>query len=102
MVTYSFTLTAHLAFSIGVSTTIMIAVTILGLKTHGLKFFNLFLPGGTPTVLIPFLVIVEALSYSVRCISLGARLSANLISGHSLLTILGTFLSNRSFLKTYF
>jgi F-type H+-transporting ATPase subunit a len=63
----------------------------LGLVLHALKFFALFLPEGTPLVLVPLLALIELISYIAKGLSLGIRLGANLISGHLLLLILAGF-----------
>nr|CCW77450.1 putative ATP synthase, subunit 6 [Lachancea mirantina] len=89
MIPYSFALSAHLVFIISLSTIIWLGVTITGLYKHGLVFFSLFVPTGTPLPLVPLLVLIELLSYFARAISLGLRLSANIMSGHLLLLILG-------------
>jgi F-type H+-transporting ATPase subunit a len=52
--------------------------------------FNLFLPGGTPLPISPFLTIIEFISYIARVLSLSIRLFANMMSGHALLKILIT------------
>ena len=52
-VPYSFTITTSIMVSIGLSFTILIAVTILGLSIHRLKFFSYFVPSGTPLALVP-------------------------------------------------
>jgi F0F1-type ATP synthase membrane subunit a len=49
---------------------------------------NLFLPSGAPLAIMPFLVIIEAVSYIARVFSLSVRLFANMMSGHALLKIL--------------
>lgn len=77
LVPYSFTTTAQLVLTIALSTTILIAVTIIGLVRHGLVFFSYFVPAGTPLGLVPLLVTIESLSYFARALSLGLRLSAN-------------------------
>jgi F-type H+-transporting ATPase subunit a len=48
----------------------------------------LFLPGGAPAAIIPFLPAIEAVSYFARVVSLSVRLFANMMSGHALLKIL--------------
>jgi F0F1-type ATP synthase membrane subunit a len=52
---------------------------------------SLFLPSGAPIILAPLLVVIEAVSYSFRIISLALRLFANMMSGHCLLKILAGF-----------
>ena len=78
--------------SIGLSFTILIAVTILGLSIHRLKFFSYFVPSGTPLALVPLLVLIEMVSYLARAFSLGIRLFANVVAGHTLMKILASFL----------
>jgi F-type H+-transporting ATPase subunit a len=89
---YNFTVTTSLIVSIGLSFTIFIGVTLLGLIVKKLSFFSTFVPDGTPLGLVPLLATIELVSYSARAFSLGIRLFANLVAGHSLLKILSTFL----------
>jgi F-type H+-transporting ATPase subunit a len=91
-VPYSFTITTSVIVSIGLSFTILIGVTILGLSIHKLHFFSFFIPSGTPLALVPLLVLIELISYLARAFSLGIRLFANVVAGHTLLKILSTFL----------
>ncbi|CAG8725617.1 16557_t:CDS:2, partial [Acaulospora colombiana] len=87
----NFTSTAHFALAIGLSCTVLIGVTYLGLAVHGLAFFRLFVPAGTPLALVHLLVVIESISYLARAVSLGLRLSANMLSGHVLLNLISTF-----------
>jgi F-type H+-transporting ATPase subunit a len=91
LVPYSFTPTSHLIMTIGLSSALLMTVTIIGLVRHGLVFFSYFVPAGTPFTLVPLLVIIELISYLARALSLGLRLSANMIAGHSLLKIFSGF-----------
>lgn len=93
MTLYSFTLTSHIlvTFTLGVSS--FLGLTILGFFLQKLAFFNLFIPKGIPTALIPILLVVEIISYVSRALSLSIRLFANLMSGHTLLHILAFFSS---------
>lgn len=88
MIPYSFALTSHLVFIVSLSTIIWLGATILGFYKHGLVFFSLFVPTGTPLPLVPLLVLIELLSYIARAISLGLRLMANILAGHLLMIIL--------------
>jgi len=89
---YSFTITTSIILSVGLSFTIFIGVTLIGLFKHGLHFFSFFVPSGTPLFLVPVLVLIEVISYLARALSLGVRLFANMTAGHTLLKILSTFL----------
>ena len=89
---YSYTVTTSIIVTLSLSFTILIGVTVLGLYIHKVKFFSYFIPSGTPLALVPLLVLIELLSYSARAFSLGIRLFANMVAGHTLLKILSTFL----------
>jgi len=91
-VPYSYAITSSIVVSIGLSFTIIIGVTILGLSIHKIHFFSFFIPAGTPLALLPLLVLIELISYIARAFSLGIRLFSNITAGHTLLKILSTFL----------
>ena len=85
----AFTFTSHLAVTFAMSAFIFIGVTIIGLITHGLKFFSLFFPHGAPIASAPVLIPIEIISYFSRPISLSVRLFANMTVGHVLLKVIG-------------
>ncbi len=85
----AFTFTSHLAVTFAMASFIFIGVTIIGLITHGLKFFSLFFPHGAPIVSAPILIPIEIISYFSRPISLSVRLFANMTVGHVLLKVIG-------------
>lgn len=47
-------------------------------------------PLGTPSFLIPIIVIIETVRNVIRPITLSIRLAANMVAGHLLLTLLGS------------
>lgn len=94
MIPYSFAATSHFILTFSVSFTVVLGATILGFSKHGFKFFSLFVPAGCPLGLLPLLVLIEFISYLARNVSLGLRLSANILSGHMLLNILAGFCYN--------
>jgi len=94
MVPYSFASTSHFILTFFLSFTVVLGATILGFNKHGFKFFSLFVPAGCPLGLLPLLVLIEFISYLARNVSLGLRLSANILSGHMLLNILSGFCYN--------
>lgn len=91
LIPYSFTATAHFALTLGFSVTIVLGVTLLGFHRHGLHFFSIFVPVGTPLALVPMLVLIETISYLARAFSLGIRLGANMLAGHVLLNLIASF-----------
>ncbi|KAF8084642.1 hypothetical protein N665_0709s0019, partial [Sinapis alba] len=60
-------------------------------KDMGFIFFSFLLPAGVPLPLAPFLVLLELISYCFRALSLGIRLFANMMVGHSLVKNLSGF-----------
>lgn len=92
MIPYSFAISAQLVAILSFSISLWIGLVILGFAKHGLGFFALFVPSGTPLPLVPVLVLIETLSYTSRAISLGLRLSANILSGHLLMLIIGSLI----------
>ena len=91
MIPYSFTTTSHLVVTFGLSLSLFIGVTQVGFENHGLHFFSFLLPKGAPLILAPLLVVLELVSYAFRAISLGVRLFANMMAGHTLVKILCGF-----------
>jgi F-type H+-transporting ATPase subunit a len=55
------------------------------------KFFKFFVPEGVPVPLLIILVPIEVLSYFVRPVSLSVRLFANMLAGHTMLKVFGSF-----------
>nr|YP_010322737.1 ATP synthase F0 subunit 6 [Azoriella bayeri]UKP87369.1 ATP synthase F0 subunit 6 [Azoriella bayeri] len=88
---YVFTPTAHIVVTFGLSLSILMAVTILGISQHRWDFASMFMPSGAPLALAPLLIFTETLGYLTRAISLGVRLAANLSAGHLLFAILASF-----------
>jgi ATP synthase subunit 6 len=91
LIPYAFTPTTHLVLTFTLSFTIFIGVTLIGFNIHGIRFFEFFLPPGVPYAISPLLVLIELISYIFRGISLGVRLFANMMAGHTLLTIFSGF-----------
>jgi F-type H+-transporting ATPase subunit a len=69
-------------------------VLIVGFWRHGLGFFKLFVPHGTPLPMIPLIFPIEFISFWVRPFSLGLRLFVAMIAGHILMEVFGSFIVN--------
>jgi F-type H+-transporting ATPase subunit a len=69
-------------------------VLVVGFWKHGLKFFSLFVPHGTPAPLLPLIVPIELISFLVRPFSLALRLFVAMIAGHILVEVFGNFIVN--------
>ena len=92
MFPYSATITSHLILTLYFSLAFFIGSNFIGFCFHKQGFFILFLPEGVPLIIIPFLIIIEYISYISRIFSLAIRLFANMLSGHILLKILISFI----------
>ena len=91
MLPYSFTVTSHIAVTFSLAIFVFIIITLVGLLKHGLHFFSLFLPNGTPLWLAPLMIMIELFAYLARPVSLSLRLAANMIAGHVLLKVIAGF-----------
>lgn len=69
-------------------------VLIVGFWRHKLHFFSLFVPHGTPMVMVPLIFVIEVISFLVRPFSLGLRLFVAMIAGHILMEVFGSFIVN--------
>jgi F-type H+-transporting ATPase subunit a len=91
IVPYTFTPTAHIIVGLGMSVSILIGVTLLGIENYGSNYLAMMMPGGSPLVLALFLVAIEFISQLAKGVSLGVRLAANITAGHLLFAILSGF-----------
>lgn len=91
MVPYTFTVTSHIIITFALAAVVFLGVTVLGFVVHGAKFLNFFVPHGVPKVLLPFIVVIEIISYLTRPMSLSVRLFANMMAGHTMLAVFGGF-----------
>jgi F-type H+-transporting ATPase subunit a len=88
---HPFTVTAQFTFT-GVMALISFAIVlVVGFWKHGLHFFSLFVPHGTPKLMIPLIFCVELISFLVRPFSLGLRPFIAMFAGHILLDVFGAF-----------
>lgn len=87
---YIFTASRHLRFSLSLSLSIWISMILFNIWHFINDFFSHLTPQGTPIILMPFIVLIESISLIIRPITLAIRLTANIIAGHLLLTLLGS------------
>nr|AHZ89293.1 ATP synthase F0 subunit 6 [Pararge aegeria aegeria]AJG02539.1 ATP synthase F0 subunit 6 [Pararge aegeria] len=86
---YIFTSTSHLNLSLTLSLTLWLSFMIYGWINNTQHMFIHLIPQGTPSILMPFMVMIETISNIIRPGTLAVRLTANMIAGHLLLTLLG-------------
>ncbi|SDB72323.1 F0F1 ATP synthase subunit A [Belnapia rosea] len=88
---YAFTFTSHIAVTFALAALVFVVVTVVALAIHGTHFFSYFFPEGAPKALAPLIIPIEIISYLSRPISLSVRLFANMVAGHVMLKVFGTF-----------
>ncbi|MGE3769701.1 MAG: F0F1 ATP synthase subunit A [Bdellovibrionales bacterium] len=83
----SFTVTSQIIVTFAMAAFVFLMVTVTGFLKHGIHFFHLFVPKGSPAVLLPILFVLELFSFLIRPFSLSIRLFANMLAGHILMKV---------------
>lgn len=91
MIPYTLTITSFALTTFSLSLMSFLGLNLIALSLHRSKLVDLFLPSGAPLIMSWFLIILETISYFVRVLSLAIRLFANMMAGHALTKILGSF-----------
>jgi F-type H+-transporting ATPase subunit a len=85
------TFTSHLVVTLALSMLIFVHVNVVAFRKQGWGVLRLFLPAGTPMFVAPVFVLVEAISYLFRPLTLGFRIFANIVAGHIMLKLFADF-----------
>nr|AHZ01516.1 ATP synthase 6 [Clonopsis felicitatis]AHZ01520.1 ATP synthase 6 [Clonopsis felicitatis] len=94
---YIFTSTSHLTMTLTLALPLWLSFMLFGCMKNTESMFMHLVPTGTPSVLMPFMVCIETISNVIRPGTLSVRLTANMIAGHLILTLLGNTTMNVSF-----
>nr|YP_009526699.1 ATP synthase F0 subunit 6 [Cacoplistes rogenhoferi]AXY63902.1 ATP synthase F0 subunit 6 [Cacoplistes rogenhoferi] len=86
---YIFTTSSHLTFTLSLALPMWLSFMLYGWINNTQYMFAHLVPQGTPPILMPFMVCIETISNLIRPGTLAVRLTANMIAGHLLLTLLG-------------
>nr|YP_010128175.1 ATP synthase F0 subunit 6 [Tropidothorax cruciger]QPP20744.1 ATP synthase F0 subunit 6 [Tropidothorax cruciger] len=89
LIPYVFTSTSHLSCSLALALPMWLSIILFGWINKTNHMFSHMIPTGTPAMLMPFMVIIETISNLIRPGSLAVRLTANMIAGHLLMSLLG-------------
>ena len=89
---HPFTATSHFTVTGVLAILSFSIVLIVGFGKHGLRFFKLFVPHGTPIPVLLLVVPIEMVSFMVRPFSLALRLFVAMTAGHILLKVLAGFI----------
>lgn len=85
-----FTSSRHLRFCLSISMSMWLGLIFNRLYNYFNNLCTHLTPHGTPIIIIPFIVIIESIRLIIRPITLRVRLTANIIAGHLLLTLIGS------------
>ncbi len=91
---HPFTVTSHLTITAVLAVVSFSVVLIVGFWKHGLHFFSLFVPHGTPWWLLWLIPAIELFSFLIRPFSLALRLFVAMTAGHVLMKVLAGFVIN--------
>nr|AIE15926.1 ATPase subunit 6 [Dipturus chilensis]AWO66434.1 ATPase subunit 6 [Dipturus chilensis] len=87
---YTFTPTTQLSLNMAFALPLWLTTVLIGMLNQPTIALGHLLPEGTPTPLIPVLIIIETISLFIRPLALGVRLTANLTAGHLLMQLIAT------------
>nr|UZF66143.1 ATP synthase F0 subunit 6 [Neodiprion qinghaiicus] len=85
---YIFTSTSHLTISLTLSMNLWLMNMFFGWMKNTNHMFIHLVPQNTPSLLMPFMVMIESISNFIRPMTLAVRLTANIIAGHLLMTLM--------------
>jgi F-type H+-transporting ATPase subunit a len=88
MIPGSYTVTSQIIVTAVFSFLVYGLSLVMGFLLHGVKYFGVLVPPGTPGWLVPLMIPIEIMSQVARPISLAVRLFANMTAGHVLLGVL--------------
>ncbi len=94
LVPYAFTVTSQIIVTFALAILVIGVVLVYGFVKHGTHFLRLFVPSGLSPALLPFIVLIEVISFVSRPISLSVRLFANMLAGHITLKVFGAFVAS--------
>jgi F-type H+-transporting ATPase subunit a len=91
MFPYWFAPTSQIIVTATMALMVFATVVVVGFAKNGLKFLKLFVPSGVPILILPFVVLIEVISFFSRPLSHAVRLWANVLAGHLVLKVFAGF-----------
>jgi len=92
-----FSLTSHVVITLPLALIAWLSINLIGWLKNTNHMLSHLVPQGTPIALMSFIVLIELTRSLIRPITLCVRLTANIIAGHLLITLLGNALIRTSF-----
>ena len=87
---HPFTVTSHIIVTFALAIFVFLMVIVIGVAKQGVHFFSLFVPK-VPAPMLLLMVPIEIFSFLSRPVSHSVRLFANMMAGHTMLYVFGTF-----------
>nr|UZG66059.1 ATP synthase F0 subunit 6 [Aquatica wuhana] len=87
---YIFSTTSHLVLTLTLGLPMWMSLMIYGWFNNTIHMFAHLVPQATPSILMPYMVCIETITNIIRPGTLAIRLTANMIAGHLLLTLMGS------------
>nr|YP_009118003.1 ATP synthase F0 subunit 6 [Tchangsinaia piscicula]AJE75791.1 ATP synthase F0 subunit 6 [Tchangsinaia piscicula] len=91
MIPNVFSPTSHLSLTFVLALMVWFCLVFSGWVYSWESSAGHLVPAGSPTALIPLLVLIESVSILIRPITLGVRLAANITMGHLMLHVIGEY-----------
>nr|YP_009002074.1 ATP synthase F0 subunit 6 [Pseudocellus gertschi]AGL11936.1 ATP synthase F0 subunit 6 [Pseudocellus gertschi] len=91
---YTFTASSHLCISTSLALTAWLSLNMFAWIKKTNHMLTHMLPLGTPTSLMMFMVCIETISNIIRPLTLAVRLTANMIAGHLLISLISSSMMN--------
>ncbi len=88
---WTFTPTAQLAVTATLALLTFFSVIIVGIIKNGFGIYKLFVPSGMPLIMVIVMVPIELISFLARPLTLAMRLFGNMLGGHVVMYIFGSF-----------
>nr|UPL66054.1 ATPase subunit 6 [Cyrtorhinus sp.] len=95
---YIFTSSSHLSYTLSLALPMWVSMMMFGWINKTQEMFAHLIPKGTPAILMPFMVLIETISNLIRPGSLAVRLTANMIAGHLLMSLLGNNMTESNYI----
>jgi len=84
----TYTVTSQIMVTALFAIVVYVISLVVGFMVHGLHFFSILVPPGTPGWLLPLMIPIEVVSQVARPVTLAVRLFANMTAGHTILIVL--------------
>ena len=83
----SYTVTSQVAVTALFGVMVYVMSIVVGVYYHGVAYFSIFAPPGTPRWLVPAMVPIEIISHLARPLTLALRLFINMTVGHMMIAV---------------